>query len=156
MATFSGAINLLTGTFNVQAASNNTTITGGETVYTAPAGKKTILYFTNFHNSQNGALSMSFNYRRKDPQSGSYTTMFSFTADGTSVSGPFTLSMSTTDVQKFINYGIAEFNGDAPTSAGNVRIVMMPEDRITVAGGTCPNNSTIRVCGRTEEYYSNT
>lgn len=155
MATFSGAIALLTGTFNSSIPSSNGSVVANNTIYTAPAGRKTIINFTNFFNNLNGTSTVAFKIQRKDPQTGSYVHFMEFSCSGTGGSStPFALSMAQSSIQALINNGVAELNGAAPDAAGNVRIVLMPEDRIQTVSGSTQDGSSLRVMGRTEEYYS--
>jgi hypothetical protein len=158
MATYSAALSLAIANGNVLINSGGGVVPANQTIYTAPAGRKTIIELK-------GAVAITIGAGGSFPlkiekQSSFNSTWVEAVAFTVSMSGGGLNSMSafTMDAasrKALIDAGRVEGAtvGDA-TASGNVRIVLYPGDRIRTAGGAVPEGSNYRFEYVTEQYFA--
>lgn len=147
MGTYSGAISQTLTTFDTSITSSNGNITANQVLYTCPAGYKAIVQVNTFYNTLSGSVNSSVVLQTKSPHNSAYVTMTSATLSGTTTANQATYAAVAGQTIADVGRSASDFNGGVP---GNMRIILMPEDRLLVNGGTCANGSNLRVCGQVE------
>lgn len=153
MATYSGAIVLAVSKLNVGITSNNGTILANQVVFTAT--KKCFVELNSFYNNLSAGVTLSVALQVKNPQGNFWATLTQFDYTGNTIGGsPTPAFLASAQKQALINSGRSASDHNGSAGDGNSRILLMPDDRLVVTGGSCADGSSLRIAGHLEELSS--
>lgn len=160
MGTFSSAIAIAVARNNVLINTGSGAFTPNQLVYQAPASRKTIFELAGaVAITVGGSASINFAFQKKSQFNGTFGTMFSFTGSKAGGGIGVYTPISFDDVAKKIlaesGRVVDAFNLDTG-SDGNVRLVMYPDEKILVTGGSASEGANFQFEYIIEQYFSGT
>jgi hypothetical protein len=158
MATYSAALSLAIANGNVLVNSGGGAVPANQLVYTAPAGRKTIIELKGAVAITVGAGgNLGFKIEKQSSFNSTWGEAVSFTLNmvGGGLNSMSAFQMDAASRKALIDAGRVDGAtvGDA-TAAGNVRIVLYPGDRIRTIAASVPEGSNYRVEFVTEQYFA--